>query len=151
MDPPEPMPALSASAVVRSLSPDSVDALVDTLVSDVAGGLTSVELRDLRGALDRGAGSAVSGARALMVAVAVAPPAGVIPPGVDPFAAGRAGLEAVSRALEPVTAPVGLRSMTESRVDPRRLWGDDLAGLRDLKRQWDPSDLSHANHSVLDG
>jgi hypothetical protein len=46
---------------------------------------------------------------------------------------------------------VGLRSMTESRVDPRRLWGDDLAGLRDLKRQWDPSDLIHANHSVLDG
>ncbi|WP_194860812.1 FAD-binding oxidoreductase, partial [Dietzia sp. SYD-A1] len=150
MDPPEPMPAVSASALMHSLTPESLDDLTGTLGSDLARGLTSVELRDLRGALGRGEETAVSRARALMVAVAVAPPPGA-GGGADPLEAGRAGLDAVVHALEPVTVPSQLRSMAETRVDPRRLWGEGLTELRELKHRWDPSDRIHANHSVLDG
>lgn len=151
MDPPQPTAALSVSAVLHSLPPESIDALVDALGAADARGLTSVELRDLGGALSRSGKAAVSGARALMVAVAVAPPPAADDAAApDALAAGRAGLAAVTRALDSVSIPRDLRSMTESKVDPRRLWGEGLAELRVLKHRYDPSDLVHANHSVLD-
>ncbi|WP_010541266.1 nucleotide disphospho-sugar-binding domain-containing protein [Dietzia alimentaria] len=150
MDPPHPSAALSASAVLHSLPTECADALVDVLGGDDGRGLTSVELRDLGGALDRGGRSAVAGARALMVAVAVAPPSGAGgAPGADALAAGRVGLDAVIRAVAPISAPRRLRSMTETRVNPRELWADDLTELQALKQQWDPANLVHANHSVV--
>ena len=151
MDPPQPSAALSASAVLQSLPTERIDALVDALGGDDARGLTSVELRILGGALDRGEESAVVGARALMVAVAVAPSPAADGADLDAIAAGRAGLDAVTRSLEPVTASRRLRSMTETIVQPQQLWWKGLGELRALKQQWDPTNLIHANHSVIDG
>lgn len=151
MDPPHPSAALTASAVLHSLPAECVDALVDVLRGDDGRALTSVELRDLGGALDRGGRSAVAGARALMVAVAVVPPPGAGgAPGSDALAAGRVGLDAVMSAVAPISAPRRLRSMTENWVDPRELWAYDLTELQALKRQWDLANLVHANHSVAD-
>lgn len=151
MDPSQPSAALSASAVLHSLPTEAIDALVDALSADPASGLTSVELRHLGGALDRGGKSAVTGARALMVAVAVVPPPTAEgAPDADALAAARAGLAAVTRSLDSVCAPTNVRSMTEMRSNPRRLWPEGLTELQALKRRWDPANLVHANHSVVD-
>lgn len=141
MDPPDPMPSLSCSALLAELPEDAVDALVDAATRGPGAMLTSVELRQLGGALDRGRRNAVAGCRALLYAVAITP----VPEAV---AAAQAACAAVSEAVRSVRSPMEVRTFTETRIAPERLFDDDSA-LAAAKREWDPGDLVHAAHSVL--
>lgn len=151
MDPPEPVPALSTSALLSSLPVMTIDAIVDVLTEGDARVLTSVELRHLGGALDRGIPASFTGARSLLFAVAVAPPSAAIAPNPAAIAVAAAGFDALHTAVGPVRSPRELATFTETATDADRLYGPDLPSLRAVKRHWDPTDLIHANHSVLAG
>ncbi len=144
MDPPTPVHALSTSAVVRSLPVAVIDSLLDSLVDGPAAALTSVELRQLGGALDRGRTTAVSGSRALLHAVAVVPA-----PTASNIAAALSGLKSVSDAVQSVRSTRDVSSFVEVTTDAHRLFGAHVHELRAAKEHWDPDDRIHANHSVL--
>lgn len=151
MDPPTPVRALGTTAVLRSLPGSVVDALVDTIVDGPAAHLTSIELRHLGGALDRGPASAVSGSCALLHAVAMAPaPTLSAAPNPAAIGAAEAGLTSLVNAVHTVRSSRDVPSFVEAAAcDPQRLFGPQLPELRAAKHRWDPNDLVHANHSVM--
>ena len=149
MDPPMPVRALGRSALLRTLPEAVLDDLAAALIGPAAV-LTSVELRQLGGALDGPGGSATSGCRALLYAVAVAPPATLdAPPNAAAISAAQAAFAAVAAAVEPVRSTRSFAGFTEASGDPAELFGPELDRLRSAKLRWDPSDLIHVNHPVL--
>ncbi|MBN9613367.1 MAG: FAD-binding oxidoreductase, partial [Actinobacteria bacterium] len=149
MDPPMPVRALGRSALLRSLPEHVLDDLAAALAGPAAL-LTSVELRQLGGVLDEADGSATAGCRALLYAVAVAPPTTFdAPPSAAAIAAATAAFDAVTAAVEPVRSERAFAGFTEASGDPAALFGSELDRLRSAKLRWDPSDLIHANHPVL--
>ncbi|AHH17053.1 putative FAD/FMN-containing dehydrogenase [Nocardia nova SH22a] len=136
MDPPVPVPARGYSAILSTVP---ADAIADA-VTGPAATLTSVELRQLGGALDRDP-SALTDSAALLFAVAVI---------TDPASAesATAGFRALTTAIAPAHSNRDLTSFTESPTDPARLFGEDLSRLRSTKDRWDAADVIHANHPV---
>ncbi|MFF0488039.1 FAD-binding protein [Nocardia sp. NPDC004068] len=142
MDPPTPVPALGHSALLRDLPAEVLDALAAAVTTGPATTLTSLELRQLGGALDRFAGP-TSGSKALLFAVAVTPHPVARPAATIAF-------DALTTAVAPAHSNRASASFTETPTDPAPLFGPDLNRLRSAKRQWDPTNLIHANHSVLE-
>ncbi|MEO6826749.1 MAG: hypothetical protein ABI170_05480, partial [Microbacteriaceae bacterium] len=153
MDPPGPVRALGTSVLLNSLPDTVLDTVVDALVDGPGAMLTSVELRQLGGALDRGRTSAVIESQALLYAVAVAPmPTDVVAPNGSAIVAANAGLDSLRAAVRSVRSTRDLSSFVEvATASAPALFGPQLPQLRHAKNRWDPSNRIHANHSVLTG
>lgn len=149
MDQPMSVRAIGRSALLRTLPEEVLDDLAAAL-GGPASVLTSVELRQLGGALDGEQGSAAAGCRALLHAVAVAAPSTLdAPPNPAAIAAAKAAFDAVAAAVEPVRSGRSFAGFVEAGGEPAELFGPALDRLRAAKRRWDPADLIHANHPVL--
>lgn len=152
MDPPAPVRALSTTALQGALPAPVLDALADAILDGPASVLTSIELRHLGGALDRGRETAATGSHSLLYAVAVAPaPTHAVAPNPAAIAAAKAALAALREAVEPVRSLRDVGSLVEDpTADAGRIFGPRLQTLRAAKDRWDPSNAIHANHSVAD-
>jgi hypothetical protein len=145
MDPPEPVPYLSTTALLDDLPPAALDELLAAAGPGSGSPLLSVELRHTGGALARPAPGA--GARATlpgqfaMYAVGLA---------ADEQAGGplRTSLDAVDGALAPYKAG-DYPNFVERPTDAERLFdADSWARLREVKALYDPRDIFRGNHHV---
>ncbi|HET8977571.1 MAG TPA: FAD-binding oxidoreductase, partial [Solirubrobacteraceae bacterium] len=143
MDPPHPLPYLSAHQLLDGMTPASVEALVAT--ADRTSNISVVQLRHTGGALARPVPGA--GARA------------TLPGRITMFALGIPGDEASAaqlrsslRSVESILAPRQTgryASFVEEPTDTRLFF--DAASwdrLCRVKRLYDPTDLFRANHHV---
>ena len=145
MDPPDPLPYLSATALLDDLPASGVDALVAVAGADSGSTLTMVEFRHLGGALARRAPGA--GARASLPGEIVMFSLGV-PQDEESARVVQAELDAVSRAVEPFK--VGdYPNFVEAEGDARGFFDEDTwARLRLVKALYDPSEVFRGNHPI---
>ncbi|HET6985511.1 MAG TPA: FAD-binding oxidoreductase [Kribbella sp.] len=145
MDPEQPVPGTGEGALLSELTPAAIDAIVDSAGPE----LVTVELRHLGGAAARssselGAVSAFDAGYALMT---------------GGFAVDEQGAAAVHQAidllLEAVTtwlADVGYQNFVGSPIPGDVMFGPDVYHrLQEIKDEYDPDNLIHANHSIEPG
>jgi FAD binding domain len=145
MDPPDPLPFVSTTALLGDLPSAGVDELVSAAGPGSGSPLAMVELRHMGGALARRSPGA--GARATLLGSLAMLSLGVA--GDEASAATARGyLESVERAVLPyrtgdypnfVMAPADASSFFEA---------DTWARLRRAKALYDPSDLFEGNHHI---
>ncbi|WP_350348816.1 FAD-binding oxidoreductase [Agromyces sp. G08B096] len=154
MDPPEPSPGFGDGMTLDELTPEAVRAFVGAVGGASGTALMTIEIRHLGGVLRPAA--------AYRAAAGFAVPAPGATAGFDAeylvFAGGMAlpGMEdALVRslgrlfsAIEPWRADVEYLNFAEHRRDPRRLFGDRLERLREIKRAVDPTGVIRSNHPV---
>jgi FAD/FMN-containing dehydrogenase len=145
MDPPEPVPALSATQLLGELPASAIDALVATAGPGSGSPLVSVELRHMGGALARsaahhGALSSLAGSFAMF---AVGMP-------TDPRSA--AAIEAqLALVTENLRAQqTGLYSNFVEQPTAAASFFDEetYRQLRTVRAQYDPDELFRANHPI---
>ena len=143
MDPPTPTPAVTAHAVLRTLTPDAVEAFVDVASTP---GLFIAELRHLGGALTRrppraGAIATLDG-EYLVHTIAVAPT-------TEALSLATATTQAAVSALSPWRSPrLALTFIDGGGVDRSAGFGDAAALLRELKAAHDPQNVFAASHPL---
>jgi len=145
MDPPMPVPYLSAHELLGELPARAVDELVDAVGPGTGSPLLSVELRHSGGALARP--EPENGALASLPGEFLAFGVGATPeePTVAPVAAALADL---SNALAPYACGRYLNFVEES-YDLREVYGEDgLRRLQAVKAEYDPDGVFHANHPI---
>ena len=145
MDPPLPVPYLSAHELVGELSAQLVDDLLAAVGPGTDSPLVAVELRHAEGALARvapghGALASVPGA-ALVFGVGATPE--------EPAVAAVGGaLADLSKALAPHAVGRYLNFVDEA-YDLREVFGEEAYGrLQAVKAAHDPDGVFHANHPV---
>jgi FAD/FMN-containing dehydrogenase len=145
MDPPNPLPFVTTTALLTDLPGAGVDELVAAVGPDSGSNLGMVELRQLGGALGReapgaGARSALPGALSL-IALGV-------PEDDASEATARAYLGALDRAVDPYRvgdyANFVMEPTDASRFFDAETWGR----LRRAKALYDPGDLFRGNHHI---
>jgi hypothetical protein len=143
MDPPEPLPYLTAHQLLDELPSSTIDSLV--AAAGQSSQLAMVQFRHMGGALGRR--SAGAGARATLPGNICMFALGIVPDETS------AGVVAASvRAVEEILAPnqVGLYpSFVEEPADSRAFFdAETWARLCRVKAQYDPEDLFKGNHHV---
>ncbi|MHB1834652.1 MAG: FAD-binding oxidoreductase [Solirubrobacteraceae bacterium] len=143
MDPPDPLPYLSAHELLGELAVDAIDDLAAT--ADRSSLLTVVQLRHIGGALARSPEGA--GARATLPGE-VAMFALGIPTSEQSMLTVQSSLEAITELVAP--ARVGrYASFVERPADASEFFdAASWARLRRVKRLYDPRDLVRGNHHV---
>jgi FAD/FMN-containing dehydrogenase len=146
MDPKDPVPGVTDSALLGDLSPEAIDELLAVAGPGSGSTLLSVELRQLGGALARsapehGAIDTLAGEYAYFgVGMAPVPPV---------KAANEAQLARVAAAVAPYDAGRGYSNFTESSGSAAAFFGEEtLARLRAVRQDVDPEGLFQANHSL---
>jgi FAD/FMN-containing dehydrogenase len=145
MDPPGPAPGIGDGYMLNELSPEAVDALVQSAGAESGSSLLSVEVRHLGGALARteeGDGAALLDKAFAMFAVGIAP---------TPEAAERTvhEVERVLTALAPWDSGRDYSNWRETRSTGARLFSPETyARLREIKAEVDPDDVIRSNHPV---
>jgi FAD/FMN-containing dehydrogenase len=145
MDPPDPLPFESTTAMLTDLPSGGVDDLVAAVGPQSGSPLALVELRQLGGALaQRTAGA---GARATLPGTISLLALGVAPD--EPSAATARGyLDALDRAVGPYRAG-DYPNFVERQSDASAFFdADTWARLREVKALYDPSDVFKGNHHI---
>jgi berberine-like enzyme len=145
MDPPGPAPGMGDGYMLNELSPEAVDALVQSAGAESGSSLLSVEVRHLGGALartDEGDGAALLDKPFAMFAVGIAP---------TPEAR-RQTVHDVGRvltALAPWDSGRDYSNWRETRSTGARLFSPETyARLREIKAEVDPDDVIRSHHPV---
>ena len=144
MDPEEPVPAVSDSALLDGLTAETIDALVDATGPASGSPLLLVELRHLGGALGRYAGGALSRVDGEYLYFAVGIP-------IDPSVA--AALEAhfaiAGAAVASQASGRHYLNFAERPTDPASFYGEETyARLRRVRARVDPLELFRGNHEI---
>ena len=146
MDPEDPVPSLSSTALVRELPAEAVDRLIEVAGPDSGTPLLFAELRHLGGALGRphpneGAGGHIEEAFALHALG--------IPMGPENAVALAAGCENVRSAMAPWSTGRIFLNFSEQRDAMAASYPPAvLTRLRDVKRRYDPKGLIHSSHAL---
>ncbi len=146
-DPEQPVPGLGNHTLLRELTPETVDALIDVAGHESGSPLLAVELRQLGGALGRadegsGALAALDGDYVLYgVGVPMTPELGKAVP---------ERLRAVIEAVGPWTTGGSYLNFGDAPGEDtaRAFDADTYARLRGVKRDYDPGDMFRSNHPV---
>src|SRR6185503_18192955 len=145
MDPPDPLPIVSANALLRDLPSAAVDDLVAAVGPDSGSPLAMVQLRLLGGALGRPSPGAE--ARATLPGTFSLFALGV-PEDEASAATARAYLDDVERAVLRFRAG-HYPNFVEEPADASAFFdADTWARLRNVKALYDPSDLFKGNHLI---
>ena len=145
MDPPEPSPWASATAMLGELQATAVDALLEAVGPGSGSQLVSVELRHCGGALSREPEGA--GALAALPGEILAFGVGIVPV-PEAMAPTEAWLGALSAALAP-HASGNYLNFCDSRVDPLTAFPPEtVTRLLEVKQRYDPENLFYANHPI---
>jgi FAD/FMN-containing dehydrogenase len=145
MDPPDPLPIVSATALLDGLPSAGVDDLVAAVGPGSGSTLAMVQLRQLGGALGRR--SPGVGARATMPGTLSMFALGV-PEDEASAATARAYLASVERAVRPYRAG-DYPNFVEEPADASAFFDPSTwARLREVKALYDPDDLLKGNHHV---
>jgi FAD/FMN-containing dehydrogenase len=144
MDPPEPVPAVTDSAMLDTLDADGVEALLAVAGPGSGSPLGMFELRHIGGALGRYAGGALSrfDGEYLYFSGGMA---------VDPgyVAAVEAQMALVAAALEPYSSGRHYLNFSERNQEPVSFYGQETyVRLRAIKAEVDPLELFRANHEI---
>jgi FAD/FMN-containing dehydrogenase len=144
MDPPEPVPAFTDTAMVDDLDAEAIDALLAVAGPGSGSPLGMFEIRHLGGALGRYAGGALSrfDGEYLYFSGGMA---------VDPgyVAAMQAQMALIGAALEPYSSGRHYSNFAERAVDPVAFYGEETyARLREVKAEVDPLELFRGNHEI---
>jgi FAD/FMN-containing dehydrogenase len=145
MDPPHPVPALTASLLLGDLAVSAIDELVAVTGPRSGSPLLSVELRHLGGALARtaphhGALSRLRGSFAMVAVGMTRDPASA--------AAIESQLALVTRALRAHHAGLAW-NFVEEPTDASRFFDEETyRRLRAIKAHYDPEERFQANHSI---
>jgi FAD/FMN-containing dehydrogenase len=142
MDPEDPVPGISDTAMLDGLSAEMIDALVDTAGPGSGSPLLLVELRHLGGALGRPGGGALSKFEGEYLFFNL---------GIPMDAALAASIEAHFALTAAVVAPHKVRTdylnFAERPVDAAAFYGEEnYARLRRIKAEVDPLELFRGNH-----
>jgi FAD binding domain-containing protein len=145
MDPPDPLPLVSTTALLGDLPPDGVDDLVAAVGPGSGSPLAMVELRHMGGALARR--SAGAGARATLPGSLAMLSLGVAE---DEAAAATAGtyLESVDHAVSPYRAGDYPNFVMEPSDASGFFDADTWTRLRRTKGIYDPGDMFMGNHHI---
>ena len=144
MDPEEPMPGISDSALLSSLPAEAVDAIIDVAGPGSGSPLVMVELRHIGGALGRYAGGAVSRFEGEYLYFA-----GGVPVDAALVAAIEARFALVAGALEPYTNGRQYLNFAERPHNPAAFYGEETyARLRRVKAQVDPLEIFRGNYQI---
>ena len=146
MDPQDPVPGAGDGAVLSTVTPEALAALVRVAGPGTSSALLSLEVRHLGGAFALAApGGGVVRALdgdGLLYGVGIAA-------GPEATAAVRASLGEVLSALEPWTSERALQNFAGRRRTPVELFGQGAAArLAAVKADVDPGDMFRANHPV---
>jgi FAD/FMN-containing dehydrogenase len=145
MDPPDPLPFVSATALLSDLPSAGVDELVSVAGPGSGSPLAMVELRQLGGALGRRSPGA--GARATLPGTIAMFALGV-PEDEESAATARTYLDSVERAVLPYHSG-DYPNFVEDPSDASAFFDTDTwARLREVKALYDPSDLFKGNHHI---
>jgi FAD binding domain len=145
MDPPEPLPIVSTTALLSDLPSAGVDELVSAAGPGSGSPLAMVELRQLGGALGRRSPGA--GARATLPGTLAMFALGV-PEDEASAATARAYLESVERAVLPYRTG-DYPNFVEEPSDASAFFdAGTWARLRQVKALHDPTDLFKGNHHI---
>ncbi len=142
MDPEEPVPGLSATAMLDRLPAEAVDAFVD--LGKPGTPLLMVELRHLGGAVGRQGAGALGrlDGEYLMFAGGVPFDPSIVP-------ALEAHLALAAAAMEEYGSGKGYLNFCERPTDPATFYGTEAyARLRRVKADVDPQDLFQGNHQI---
>ena len=145
MDPPEPLPFVSTTALLEDLPSQGVDDLVAAAGPGSGSPLAMVELRHMGGALARRTPGA--GARATLPGSLAMLSLGVVEDEAS-TATANGYLEAVDRAVLPYRAGDYPNFVMEPTDASRFFDADTWARLSRVKGLYDPSDLFKGNHHI---
>ena len=144
MDPPEPVPAVTDTAMLDRLDAEGVDALLAVAGPGSGSPLGMFELRHVGGALGRYAGGALSRFEGEYIYFG----GGMA---VDPayVAALEAQMALVSAAIAPYSSGKHYSNFAERAVDPVSFYGEEAyARLKAVKAEVDPLELFRGNHEI---
>jgi hypothetical protein len=145
MDPPQPSPWASTTALLDDLPAAAIDALLEAVGPGSGSQLVSVELRHCGGALSRAPQGA--GALATLPGSILAFGVGIVPV-PEAIAPTEAWLGGLSAALAP-HASGNYLNFCDDRVDPLSAFPPEtLTRLREVKERYDPENLFRASHPV---
>ena len=145
MDPPDPLPFVSTTALLGDLPSAGVDELVSVAGPGSGSPLAMVELRQMGGALARPSPGA--GARATLPGSVAMLSLGVAE-NDDSAATARTYLESVERAVLPYRTGDYPNFVMEPTDASRFFDADTWARLRQVKALYDPIDLFKGNHHI---
>ena len=145
MDPPDPLPFVSTTALLGDLPSAGVDELVSVAGPGSGSPLAMVELRQMGGALARPSPGA--GARATLPGSVAMLSLGVAEDD-DSAATARTYLESVERAVLPYRTGDYPNFVMEPTDASRFFDADTWARLRQVKALYDPIDLFKGNHHI---
>ena len=145
MDPPDPLPFVSTTALLSDLPSAGVDELVSAAGPGSGSPLAMVELRHMGGALARRQPGA--GARATLPGSLAMLSLGVVEDETS-AATARTYLESVERAVLPYRVGDYPNFVMEPTDASRFYDADTWARLRRVKALYDPSDLFEGNHHI---
>jgi len=142
MDPPTPVPAMGADALLADFDEDAAAALLAFNGPGTATALMFTEVRHLGGALaDTASGPATVAAPYVLLGVAAVPfPEAAAPAGAD--------LDRMIEVMAPHAAPGHFLNFAERSVDPAEVHGDRWERLRTIRAAVDPTGVLVANHPV---
>lgn len=146
MDPPGPVPGLGDGALLREVTPETLDAFVAVAGTPRGEALMSAELRHLGaemapGRADGGVVSGLDGAF-LLYAVGVAPTR-------EAGAVVQAAVDDLLAAIAPWRSDADYLNFAERPVPPTRIWGDETDRLSRVVERVDPGRLFRSNHEVV--
>jgi FAD/FMN-containing dehydrogenase len=145
MDPPDPLPFVTTTALLTDLPGAGVDELVAAVGPESGTNLALVELRQLGGAFGRETPGA--GARATLPGALSLIALGV-PEDDASEATARGYLEALDRAVRPHRVGDYANFVMEPTDASRFFDADTWARLRRAKASYDPGDLFRGNHHI---
>jgi len=145
MDPPDPLPFVSTTALLSDLPSTGVDELVSAAGPGSGSPLAMVELRQMGGALARRSPGA--GARATLPGSLAMLSLGVAEDDAS-AATARTYLESVERAVLPYRTGDYPNFVMEPTDASGFFDADTWARLRQVKALYDPSDLFKGNHHI---
>jgi hypothetical protein len=145
MDPPDPLPFVTSTALLSDLPPAGVDDLVAAVGPESGSNLALVELRQLGGAFGRRTPGA--GARATLPGTLSLISLGV-PEDAESEAMARGYLESLDRAVRPYHVGDYANFVMEPTDASRFFDADTWARLRQVKALYDGDDLFKGNHHI---
>lgn len=144
-DPPQPVPAHGDSVVLREISAESIDTLLDAALSPEATPLLSIEVRHLGGMLtpgrlDAGAVSGIDG-EGLVHVVGIVPVPEALP-------AVRGAAERVVASVAPYASPGAVKNFAERPASADALYGSATERIRQVVAVWDPERIIRTGHPL---
>ncbi len=145
MDPLDPVPGVGDGALLDSLPPEAIDAVVDLAGPGADSALLTLEIRQLGGALARP--SPGHGAAGSLAAPFALFGAGMATP--DRFEAVIAGVDRLRETIAPWESARTYLNFSERPREPHALFAPEtLRRLRELKRRVDPDEVFRVCHPV---